>query len=139
MTVDFTFAHDGQRWRVCRVFHANTTPSSHLLQNVDTGERIDNKRAVNRRIEALLQLTFDSFITAVLLPQGKFDRLLTATGAERTGLLKSIFGVQAIEAVRDRASRHRDQLNELIHQAELTRHSLLKDPTGTAGGSRSGC
>jgi DNA repair protein SbcC/Rad50 len=132
MTVDFTFAHDGQRWRVRRVFHANTTPSSHLLQNLDTGEQIDNKRAVNHRIEALLQLRFDSFITAVLLPQGKFDRLLTATGAERTGLLKSIFGVQAIEAVRDSASRHRDQLNELIHQAELARRSLLNDPAGTA-------
>ena len=56
MTVDFTFAHDGHRWRVRRVFHANTTPSSHLLQNLDTGEQIDNKRAVNHRIEALLQL-----------------------------------------------------------------------------------
>jgi len=132
MTVDFTFAHDGHRWRVRRVFHANTTPSSHLLQNLDTGEQVDNKRAVNHRIEALLQLRFDSFITAVLLPQGKFDRLLTATGAERTGLLKGIFGVQAIETVRDRASRHRDQLNELIHQAELARRGLLQDPAGTA-------
>ena len=61
MTVDFTFTHDGQRWRVRRVFHANTTPSTHLLQNLDTGEQIDNARAVNRRIEALLQLRFDSF------------------------------------------------------------------------------
>ena len=42
MTVDFTFTHDGQRWRVRRVYHANTTPSSHLLQNLDTGDQIDN-------------------------------------------------------------------------------------------------
>ena len=83
MTVDFTFTHDGQRWRVRRVFHANTTPSSHLLQNLDTGEHTDNARAVNRKIETLLQLDFDSFTTAVLLPQGKFDRLLTATGGDR--------------------------------------------------------
>src|SRR5580704_7443206 len=80
MAVDLTFAHDGQRWRVRRVFHANTTPSSHLLQNLDTGEQTDNKRAVNKKIQALLHLDFDGFITAVLLPQGKFDRLLTATG-----------------------------------------------------------
>lgn len=132
MTVDFTFAHDGQRWRVHRVFHANTTPSSHLLQNLDTGEQIDNKRAVNGKIEALLQLRFDSFVTAVLLPQGKFDRLLTATGAVRTSLLKGIFGVQAIETVRDRASRHRDRLTELIHQAELARRGLLEDPAAAA-------
>ncbi len=132
MTVDLTFAHDGQRWRVARVFHANTTPSSHLLQNLDTAEHIDNKRAVNKKITALLQLDFDSFITAVLLPQGKFDRLLNATGGERTSLLKGIFGVQAIEAMRDRASSHRDQLAELIHQAELVRRDLLNDPAAAA-------
>ena len=55
MTVDFTFTHDGQRWRVRRVFHANTTPSTHLLQNLDTGEHTDDARAVNRKIEALLR------------------------------------------------------------------------------------
>jgi len=71
MTVDLTFAHDGQRWRVRRVYHANTTPSSHLLQNLETGEQTDNARAVNRKIETLLQLSFHSFTTAVLLPQGK--------------------------------------------------------------------
>jgi DNA repair protein SbcC/Rad50 len=132
MTVDFTFAHDSQRWRVRRIFHANTTPSSHLLQNLDTGEQIDNKRAVNSKIQALLQLNFDSFITAVLLPQGKFDRLLIAPPGERTGLLKGIFGIQAVEAVRDHASRHRDQLTELVYQAKLTRGKLLEDPAETA-------
>jgi exonuclease SbcC len=132
MTVDLTFAHDGQHWRARRVFHANTTPSSHLLENLRTGEQIDGKRAVNARIVALLQLTFDSFASAVLLPQGKFDRLLTATGTERTGLLKSIFGVQVIETVRDRAARHRELLTGLVHRAELARRDLLPDPAGTA-------
>src|SRR6266568_1293910 len=132
MTVDFTFAHDGQRWRVARVFHANTTPSSHLLRNLDSGEHIDNKWPVNKKIKALLHLDFDSFKTAVLLPQGKFDRLLNATGGERTGLLKGIFGVQAIEDMRDRAGNHRDQLAELIHQAELARRGLLDDPAAAA-------
>jgi exonuclease SbcC len=132
MTVDFTFAHDRQRWRVRRVFHANTTPSVHLLQNLDTGEETDNKRAVNARIQSLLQLPFDSFITAVLLPQGKFDRLLTAKDSDRTGLLKGIFGVRVLETIRDRASGHRDQLAELIHQAELARRGLLDDPAAAA-------
>ena len=132
MTVDLTFTHDAQHWRVRRVFHANTMPATHLLENLDTGEQTDGKRAVNAKIVALLQLTFDSFATAVLLPQGKFDRLLTATGTERTALLKSIFGVQVIETVRDRAGRHRDQLTGLVHRAELARNRLLDDPAGTA-------
>jgi exonuclease SbcC len=132
MTVDFTFTHEGQRWRVRRVFHANTTPSNHLLQNLETGEQTDNARAVNRRIETLLHLSFDSFKTAVLLPQGRFDRLLTATGGERTPLLKSIFGVQAIEIMRTRASSHHDRLTDLIHQAQLVRHGMLNDPAAAA-------
>jgi exonuclease SbcC len=132
MSVDFTFSHDGQRWRVRRIFHANTTPATHLLQNLDTGEQIDGARAVNHRIETLLQLRFSSFRTAVLLPQGQFDRLLTATGAVRTTLLKGIFGVESIERVRDLADRHRDQLNELIHRARLSRHGLLDNPAASA-------
>ena len=132
MTVDFTFTHDGQRWRVRRVYHANTTPSSHLLQNLDTGDQIDNARAVNRKIEALLHLDFASFTSAVLLPQGKFDRLLTATGGPRTALLKGIFGVQAIETMRTRAGDYRERLTELIHQADLARRNLLNDPAAAA-------
>jgi exonuclease SbcC len=132
MGVDFTFTHDGQRWRVRRIFHANTTPATHLLQNLDTGEQIDGARAVNHRIETLLQLRFSSFRTAVLLPQGQFDRLLTATGAVRTTLLKGIFGVKSIEKVRELAGRHRDQLNELIHQAQLSRRGLLDNPAASA-------
>ena len=61
MTVDFTFSHDNQRWRVRRVFHSNTTPSTHLLENLDTGEHTDGARLVNRKIEALLGLDYDSF------------------------------------------------------------------------------
>ena len=40
--------------------------------------------------------------------------------------------MQAIEAMRDRASSHRDQLAELIHQAELARRGLLNDPAAAA-------
>jgi exonuclease SbcC len=132
MAVDFTFAHDGQQWRVRRGYHANTTQPSHLLENLGTGEQTDGKRAVDSKIESILQLSFDSFATAVLLPQGKFDRLLTATGRERTGLLKSIFGVQVVEVVRDRADVHRRELLGLVHQADLARLRLLDDPAASA-------
>jgi len=132
MTVDFTFAHDGHRWQVRRVFHANTTPSTHHLKNLDTGEETDNARAVNRRIEALLKLRFDSFRTAVLLPQGQFSRLLTATGTERTALLKDIFGIQVIETLHQHASLHRDRLTSLVHSGQLARKDLLDDPAAAA-------
>ena len=132
MAVDFTFAHDGHRWQVRRVFHASTTPSTHHLKNLDTGEETDNARAVNRRIEALLKLRFDSFKTAVLLPQGQFSRLLTATGTVRTALLKDIFGIQVIETLHQHASLHRDRLTSLVHSGQLARKGLLDNPAATA-------
>jgi exonuclease SbcC len=132
MTVDFTFAHDGQRWRVRRIFHVNTTPTSHLLENLDTGERVDNGRAVNQRIVSLLNLNYDGFQAAVLLPQGRFDRLLTATGRERTDLLKGIFGTQMIETMHGQATEHRERLTDLLTEARLARGRLLQDPVGVA-------
>src|SRR5260370_3465023 len=55
MIVDFTFIHDNQRWRGRRGFHANTTPSTHLLENLDTAAHTDTARPVKRKIESLLQ------------------------------------------------------------------------------------
>lgn len=133
MEVDFTFAHNGQRWRVHRTFHTNTTPSLHLLENLDDpDEHFDGRRAVDRKIVSLLKLHFDSFQAAVLLPQGRFDRLLTASGRERTELLKGIFGTQVIETMRDQVAQHREHLKDLIHEAELARKPLLADPAATA-------
>jgi exonuclease SbcC len=132
MSVDLTFAHDNQHWRVRRTFHTNTTPSTHLLENLDTGENVDNRRAVDKKIVSLLKLPLDSFKAAVLLPQGRFDQLLNATGSQRTEVLKGIFGTQAIETMRENAKQHRDRLQELLYQAKLERNKLLDHPTTTA-------
>lgn len=132
MSVDLTFSHHNHTWRVRRVYYANSRPSTHLLQNLDTEEEIDDSRAVNRRIEHLLKLRRDEFQAAVLLPQGRFDRLLTATDTERTELLKGIFGTRFLEATRARAERRRDTIRELLHKAQLARRGYLDDPRASA-------
>src|SRR3954449_3848933 len=33
MSVDLTFKHNGQTWRVRRTYYRNTMPSQHLLEN----------------------------------------------------------------------------------------------------------
>jgi exonuclease SbcC len=132
MSVDLTFVHDRQRWRVRRIFHTGTTPTSHLLENLDTGEKVDNARSVNRRIASLLNLSFDGFQAAVLLPQGRFDQLLNASGRDRTVLLKGIFGAQVIETMRERATEHRERLTDLLSEARLARGVLLPDPEAAA-------
>lgn len=136
MTVDLTFAHDGQRWRIRRTFHTNTTPTSHLLENLDTGEKFDNAGPVNRKIVSLLNLNFDSFQAAVLLPQGRFDRLLTASGRQRTELLQGIFGTQVIDTMRGRAAEYRDRLTDLLNEARVARAKLLPNPAAAAADAK---
>lgn len=132
MTVDLVFSVGGQSWRVHRVFHSNTKPSQALLENLQTGTTIDNVRGVDRAIVRLLRLDYKSFMTAVLLPQGRFDTLLNATDSTRTSMLKSIFGVEELHTARQHADAGRTRLVDLIHQAELARRDLLNDPRGEA-------
>jgi exonuclease SbcC len=135
MRVDFTFVHEDQRWRVRRIFHTNTTPSTHSLVNLDTGEKYDNAGSVNKKIESLI-MSFESFQAAVLLPQGRFDQLLTASGGDRTGLLKGIFGTQVIDSMRGLATEYRERLMHLLHEARLARKGLRDDPASEAEAAR---
>jgi exonuclease SbcC len=128
MTVELIFSHHEHTWRVYRAYYANTRPTIGVLQNLDTGEEADDSRAVTHRIEQLLKLKRDEFQAAVLLPQGRFDRLLTATDAERAELLKGIFGTRFLETARTRAERQRDTLKDLLHRAQLARRDLFDQP-----------
>ncbi|MFG1827810.1 AAA family ATPase [Microbispora bryophytorum] len=132
MTVDLTFQCHNQTWRVRRRYHRGQTASTHLLENLDTGEKIDDRRPVDKRIVELLRLTFKEFQATVLLPQGRFDQLLHATGTQRTELLEGIFGTRELETVRARADHHRQTITDLLTQAEVRRAGLLPDPAAAS-------
>ena len=50
----------------------------------------DGARSVTERVVEVIGLTYDQFIQAVVLPQGRFDALLAATEKERNDILTSI-------------------------------------------------
>ncbi|WOI60902.1 AAA family ATPase [Streptomyces fradiae] len=55
MSVELTFVHDGQNWRVHRTMHAtNPNAGRHHLKNLDTGEETDGATAVDNRIKTVL-------------------------------------------------------------------------------------
>lgn len=132
MSVDLTFAHDGQRWRVRRQFHSGTTPSIHVLTNLGSGERVDGASRVDEKIKSLVGMTYETFQAIVLLPQGRFDRLLTATDKERAVLLRDLFGTRMLESAKALATKRMESLKDLLHAAELVRKDLLADPDGAA-------
>jgi exonuclease SbcC len=132
MTVDLTFRHDEHRWRIRRTFYTNTMPTTALLENLDTGAKVDNIRPVDKAIVAMLRMDFTAFRSAVLLPQGRFATLLHATDRERTDLLKGIFGVDTVALVREFAQARRVALGDLLQDAAVSRATMLPDPAGEA-------
>ncbi|WP_329243136.1 SMC family ATPase [Actinoallomurus sp. NBC_01490] len=132
MVVELTFEHDGQTWRIRRVYYARNRPHTHLLENLDTGETTDNRGAVNRRIERLLKLRREDFQSAVLPPQGKFDLLLNASETERSQILKGIFGTTSLTATRSLADQQRQTIRDLLDQAVAARATYLLNPAEEA-------
>ena len=83
MSVTLDFDANGERWRVTRsTSRSNYPPSVHKLScltNPAVHPAAEGERAVNAAIEELIGLDFDQFLTAVLLPQGRFQTLLMAS------------------------------------------------------------
>ncbi|NKQ59062.1 SMC family ATPase [Amycolatopsis sp. K13G38] len=133
MSVEFTFLHHGHRWKVQRTMHAkNPNAGRHHLINLDTGHEEDGASAVDVRIKTVLGMGYDTFLRVGLLPQGKFDQLLTAPPKDRNERLRELFGTDALESVRTGAIRHRESLTDLLAEARIKRQAMPDDPAQTA-------
>ncbi|MFE6050410.1 AAA family ATPase [Kitasatospora sp. NPDC056446] len=133
MSVDLTFLHDGQRWHVHRTMHAtNPNAGRHHLTNLDTGEETDGATAVDTRIQTTLQMGYDTFLRVGLLPQGKFDQLLTAAPKERSERLRELFGADSLESVHRMADRHTRTLQTLLGDAKAKRAGMPDSPAQDA-------
>ncbi|HET8739230.1 MAG TPA: SMC family ATPase [Acidimicrobiia bacterium] len=76
---------------------------------------------VTGAVEDLLKLTFDDFTRTVVLPQGDFARFLTATKAERQGLLRNLLGMDVYTTVRELAKTRAAVASD---RAEGANHAL---------------
>ncbi|MFD9124531.1 AAA family ATPase [Kitasatospora sp. NPDC059571] len=133
MSVELTFLHDGQRWHIHRTTHAtNQNAGRHHLKNLDTGEEIDGAIAIETRIKSMLQMSYQTFLRVALLPQGKFDQLLTTTPGKRNERLGELFGAQSLKAVHAMADRRSRTLQELIGEARTKRAPMPDHPAQTA-------
>ncbi|NKY31299.1 AAA family ATPase [Nocardia gamkensis] len=132
-SVELTFIHGGVRWRVHRTIHAtNPNAGRHHLKNLDTGEEVDGATAVTKRIEGILQLGYDTFLRVGLLPQGKFDQLLTSKASERKRHLRELFGAESLVKVQETARDRATELAKLLATATEKRKGMWPDPAQTA-------
>ncbi|HEX2463241.1 MAG TPA: SMC family ATPase [Thermoanaerobaculia bacterium] len=139
LDVDLVFEAEGKRWRVHRSLPAgNYPPAIHWLVGESDGTRLDGAREVNDRIVALVGLDYDAFLRAVLLPQGRFQALLQATGGERTSILKGIFRLDLLERVRESATACTVRIEPRLTELRLRRSKLFDDPRAVAEAAERG-
>uniref|UniRef100_UPI003F490C07 AAA family ATPase n=1 Tax=Streptomyces sp. CA-136453 TaxID=3240050 RepID=UPI003F490C07 len=130
MMVDLVFSVEGREWTVHRVFH-ETRPTQARLTDPD-GKHTDGVRPVDEAIRKLIGIDYITFKSSVLVPQGSFDDLLNAGDADRTRILKSLFGVDELQRVRQLAGESGSRLKDLISQARLEDARLHDDPRAEA-------
>lgn len=103
--VELTFRHRGETWWIRRNLEyqrpakkkkdgMETTTQQAAdaqMRNEDTGEEILRKEDVNRRVRELLGLTQDQFTQTVMIAQGDFLKILTASSDDRKKLFRDLF------------------------------------------------
>ncbi|WP_035803981.1 AAA family ATPase [Kitasatospora mediocidica] len=134
MTVTVEFTVDGVAWRARRAIFANRKDPQAVLEPVvpGTAATVDNTRAVTRAITQIIGLDCEGFVSTVMLRQGRFNTLLKATPADRTLILRNIFGITELERVRKHILTRIDRLNGSILTAHKARKGLLDDPRASA-------
>ncbi|WP_336249105.1 SMC family ATPase [Stomatohabitans albus] len=75
-------------------------------------------------VTGLLGLTFDEFTKAVVLPQGAFASLLTATPKDRQNLLSSLLGTGLYEQIRQQASTESKVAEAMASQLRVQVHQV---------------
>ena len=95
------------------------------------GEVIAEKQVnkVDAEIETLLGYNAAQFRQIVLLPQGDFRKILTATNDERSPILKRLFDVRLYEGFVERIKRDATTLYREISEERVRRETHLGDQT----------
>ena len=133
LSVELTFRADDRTWTVNRTARRAAAPSLHkLVADDDPSVHFDGASAVNAQIRRLVGLDYDGFLRAVVLPQGRFQQLLQSTPGERSSVLKAIFRVEELEAVRSGAMAARNRVASALGDVRVERAKLFDDPAAVA-------
>ncbi len=107
MRVVLRFQVAGEEWEVTRVDRragvGGLRPAQAQLVHYGPGgetlEKVEQVRPVNERVQALVGLDSDAFLRTVILPQGRFARLLVEDApSARTEILRQVWRTHDLEA-----------------------------------------
>jgi exonuclease SbcC len=103
MRVDFTFAiGDAQYVATRSASRIAGRPALHTFRSLaDSEARFHSETTVNSEIVRITKLTYAAFTKTVVLPQGRFAELLTASGSEREPVLTALFSLDEVDRLRE--------------------------------------
>ena len=115
--VSFTFSSHGRRYQFTRrlVLRRKNFSAEYAAGELDEDGNLipffenPKKDDLTRKAEELVGLTKEQFRQVVLLPQGQFERFLTASSDEKESILEKIFDAEKWDAY---AQRFFDAANE---------------------------
>lgn len=126
--VRLVFESDGASWEVTRAIRRKGASQVVLKPYGEGSPEAIGDRNVNSRIEELLGLDFGAFCSSVVLPQGEFDRFLKATAGDRSKILKGIFRLERVDALRGAAKEKSSGLDGRITALKAELGALPADP-----------
>ena len=133
MRVVLRFRVAGEEWEVTRVVRrtgaGGPRPAQAQLVRFGPGgetvEKVELVKRVDERVQALIGLDSDAFLRTVILPQGRFARLLVEDVPRvRTGILRQVWRTGDLEAAGTVAGRRLGEVRSLAVrlQDEVQRH-----------------
>ncbi|MBD2041074.1 AAA family ATPase [Microcoleus sp. FACHB-672] len=117
LKVQLRFAVGGSQYRVTRRWrYRASSPENKVLlegwQNSEWETLGTSTVAVQKTLEQILGMDFDTFTRVIVLPQGKFDEFLKGDTAKRREILRSLAGFEIFERMRKEAA----ELAKLLKQ-----------------------
>lgn len=130
LSVALEFEVAGRPYTVTRRLRRNRPATAQLDAGGTT--LATGVRQVDDGVERLLGIPYETFVQAVLLPQGEFAQFLRSTGADRTKMLRQLLRVELYEAMRKAAQVEQDRLGERIAGLERQLEGDLRGVTPEA-------
>jgi exonuclease SbcC len=124
--VRFVFEVEGNEYEITRSLR-RSGPGEHVMVDGASGERVIGEAKVTDRVIGLLGLDFDAFCSSVLLAQGRFSEFLEASPTARSQILKGVFRLDQIDALREEAKARRNELEGELKRVEGARAHIPDD------------
>ncbi|MGN0643140.1 MAG: AAA family ATPase [Huintestinicola sp.] len=134
----FTFALGDKQYRFTRTYTPNKknvySPSAScevLDGEKESGEQwkpcVESTRIsdISDKAKELLRLTADQFRQVVILPQGKFERLLTSPSKEKEQILSTLFDAAIYTSVTDKLREQANEKKQLLEKQKTELAAIL--------------